>query len=68
MHEAFITEDGPIIQAVQDEMGTNDFFGLNPVLMSNDVAPVKVRRLLKKLIDEEASEQTSTKAPKVVNG
>ncbi|MCI2810655.1 aromatic ring-hydroxylating dioxygenase subunit alpha [Eoetvoesiella caeni] len=68
MHEAFITEDGPIIQAVQDEMGTNDFFGLNPVLMSNDVAPVKVRRLLKKLIDEEATRKDDTRAPRVVNG
>lgn len=50
MHTAFETEDGPIIQAVHEEMGTTDFFSLNPVLMSNDVAPVKVRRLLKRLI------------------
>ncbi|MES3015365.1 MAG: aromatic ring-hydroxylating dioxygenase subunit alpha [Pseudomonadota bacterium] len=54
MHTAFETEDGPIIEAVHDEMGTADFFSLNPVLMSNDVAPVKVRRLLKRLIAEEA--------------
>ncbi|MCI4677904.1 aromatic ring-hydroxylating dioxygenase subunit alpha [Rhodoblastus acidophilus] len=53
MHEAFVTEDGPIIEETQKEMGTSDFFSLNPVLMSNDVAPVKVRRLLHKLIEAE---------------
>jgi len=53
MHEAFVTEDGPILDAVQEEMGTDDFFSLNPVLMSNDIAPVKVRRHLKRLLELE---------------
>jgi vanillate O-demethylase monooxygenase subunit len=53
MHAAFEDEDGPIIEAVQKEMGDAEFFSLNPVLMSNDVAPVRVRRLLKRLIEEE---------------
>jgi vanillate O-demethylase monooxygenase subunit len=34
-------------------MGTTDFLGLNPVLMSNDIAPVKVRKALLKLIEQE---------------
>lgn len=55
MHTAFETEDGPIIEAVHDEMGTDDFFSLQPVLMSNDIAPVKVRRLLKRLIQQEGN-------------
>lgn len=55
MHDAFELEDGPLVQAVQREMGDADFFDLNPVLMSNDVAPVKVRRLLKRMIDAESS-------------
>jgi len=53
MHDAFVAEDGPILDAVQEEMGTDDFFSLNPVLMSNDIAPVKVRRHLKRLIEDE---------------
>lgn len=53
MHAAFEDEDGPIIEAVHDEMGTSDFFSLKPVLMSNDAAPVRVRRLLAKLIQQE---------------
>jgi vanillate O-demethylase monooxygenase subunit len=55
MHGAFANEDGPLIEAAHDEMQTADFFSLNPVLMSNDVSPVKVRRLLRKLIDAEAA-------------
>ena len=53
MHKAFETEDGPIIEAVHEEMKTSDFFSLNPVLMSNDAAPVRVRRLLRRLIEKE---------------
>lgn len=53
MHGAFENEDGPIITAVQREMGEASFFDLDPVLMSNDVAPVKVRRKLGTLIDAE---------------
>lgn len=53
MHAAFENEDGPIITAVQREMGEADFFDLNPVLMSNDVAPVRVRKLLLRLKEQE---------------
>jgi vanillate O-demethylase monooxygenase subunit len=53
MHAAFENEDGPIIEAVHHEMGTTDFFSLNPVLMTNDVAPVKVRRRLRQLIQDD---------------
>lgn len=53
MHEAFVNEDGPIIEAVQREMNTSDFFALNPVLITSDTAPVRVRRLLARMIDQE---------------
>lgn len=53
MHAAFEDEDGPLVQAVQREMGEADFFSLNPVLISNDVAPVKVRKLLDRMIKAE---------------
>lgn len=61
MHAAFEDEDGPLVKAVQQEMGSADFFSLDPVLMSNDVAPVKVRKLLDKMIRDEqkASEMTT---------
>ncbi|MDI4665623.1 aromatic ring-hydroxylating dioxygenase subunit alpha [Xanthobacter autotrophicus] len=50
MHGAFVNEDGPIIEAVEQEMGGAEFFSLSPVLMSNDAAPVRVRRLLRQMI------------------
>lgn len=55
MHAAFENEDGPVIRAVQQEMGTADFFSLDPVLMSNDIAAVKVRKLLQKMIAAETA-------------
>lgn len=53
MHGAFVGEDGPIIEAAQREMNTRDFFALDPVLITSDVAPVRVRRLLARLIEQE---------------
>lgn len=53
MHGAFVNEDGPILKAVHESMGTTDFFSLNPVLISSDSGPVRVRRILKKLIEDE---------------
>lgn len=53
MHDAFLNEDGPVMMACQEEMGEQDFFDMNPMLLSNDLAAVKVRRQLKKLIDAE---------------
>lgn len=54
MHDAFVAEDGPVLDAVHKEMGTTDLFSLNPVLLPSDVAPVKVRR---KLAEMRATEQ-----------
>jgi vanillate O-demethylase monooxygenase subunit len=53
MHDAFSSEDLPLLEAVETEMGGEDFFSLHPVLLSNDVAPVKVRRLLRQLIEQQ---------------
>lgn len=53
LHHTFENEDGAMLEAVQAEMGTTDFFGLNPVLISNDIAPIRVRRFLRRLVDEE---------------
>jgi len=57
MHEAFVNEDGPVIEAVNQEMGGAEFFALSPVLMSNDTAPVRVRRLLRQLISQQTEQQ-----------
>ena len=62
MHDAFVTEDGPVLDAVHEEMGTTDLYSLNPVLMSSDIAPIKVRRALMKLKEQERSRATADKA------
>jgi vanillate O-demethylase monooxygenase subunit len=53
---AFEEEDEPMIVACQDMMGTTDLFSLKPVLLKTDVAAVRARILLDKLIANEARE------------
>ena len=53
MIDTFKAEDEPLIAAVQAEMGGAEFWSLKPALLSSDPAPVKARRRLQKLIDEE---------------
>lgn len=55
MHGAFADEDGPILDAVQEQMETNDFLSLDPVLISSDAGPVRVRRVLQSLIEQESA-------------
>lgn len=53
MHDAFEMEDGILIAATEAEMGGKDFFDLQPMLLSNDLAAVKVRRRLRDLVENE---------------
>ena len=55
MHDAFENEDGPLIAATEREMGEEDFFDLGPMLLSNDLAAVKVRRRLRDLVANETA-------------
>lgn len=53
MHDAFENEDGPLIAATEREMDGEDFFDLKPMLLSNDLAAVKVRRRLGEIVAQE---------------
>jgi phenylpropionate dioxygenase-like ring-hydroxylating dioxygenase large terminal subunit len=53
MIETFSTEDKPIIEAQQKEMGTSDLWEQKPALLSCDVGAVQVRRTLRAIIDAE---------------
>ena len=44
------TEDQPMVQAIQDEIGSADFWSLKPVLLMHDTGPVKVRRAIDRLV------------------
>lgn len=50
---AFEMEDEPMIRACQEMMGTTDLFALKPILLKTDVAAVRARILLDKLIARE---------------
>ena len=53
MHDAFVTEDGPALDAVQQQMESTDLFAMKPVLLPSDIAAVKVRRKLDGLVQAE---------------
>jgi vanillate O-demethylase monooxygenase subunit len=52
-------QDGPMIEAVQKNMGTSDLISLRPFLFSIDAAAVRVRRTLARLIDAEVKAGTA---------
>lgn len=54
LRKAFDTQDKPMIEAVQQNMGTTDLDTLNPVMLSTDGGPVRARRVLKQLLLDEA--------------
>jgi phenylpropionate dioxygenase-like ring-hydroxylating dioxygenase large terminal subunit len=53
LRRAFNEEDKPMIEAQQRVIGTADLMSLQPGLISTDAAPIRVRRLLRRLIDEQ---------------
>ncbi|HSV84519.1 MAG TPA: aromatic ring-hydroxylating dioxygenase subunit alpha [Ramlibacter sp.] len=53
----FHEQDKPMLEAVQAMMGTPDLDSLKPVLLSSDVAAVRVRRILQSLIDAESKRE-----------
>lgn len=66
MIHTFMTEDEPLISAVQAEMGTTDFWSLKPALLSCDPAPVKARRRLQALIEQESAAMSPAQPDRVV--
>ena len=56
----FGSEDKPMIERVQQRMGDAEFWSLKPVLLPIDVAPERVRRKLKKMIDAESESTSAT--------
>lgn len=59
MYNAFSNQDKPMLSEQQQAMGTDDLFGLGPVLLPSDAGAVRARRKLEQLIRSEQS----TKAP-----
>lgn len=56
IHQAFTTEDEPMIARAQDNMGEADFWDLEPAILSSDKAAIRARRITQKLIREEGRE------------
>jgi phenylpropionate dioxygenase-like ring-hydroxylating dioxygenase large terminal subunit len=61
--QAFDHEDKPMVEAVQQRMGTADLWDSNPVLLATDAGAVRVRRRLSELIEAERSHRSEMAAP-----
>jgi len=56
---AFVGEDKPILQAVQESMGTKEFWELKPLLLACDSGAVHARRILGRMISRERGESVA---------
>jgi vanillate O-demethylase monooxygenase subunit len=54
--QVFLEEDEPMVHAAQVAMGGADFWDLRPVIMPNDAAAIRARRILKQRRSSEARE------------
>ncbi len=61
---AFVQEDNPMIEAIDEQMQGADFWSLRPTLLGNDVGSVRVRRQLEALI---AQEQSVRQTPELID-
>ena len=52
----FATEDKPMLEECQKNMGTSDLWELKPVLLTADASAVRARRLIGRLLEQEALE------------
>lgn len=59
----FETEDLPMLEAQQRAMGDQEFWSMKPILLPSDAAAVRVRRVLKGLIEAEAAQPASAAQP-----
>jgi vanillate O-demethylase monooxygenase subunit len=59
LRKAFDTQDKPMIEAVQRNMGTTDLESLQPVMLATDGGPVRARRVLRQLMEQEAGGQAA---------
>lgn len=57
--KAFGTEDEPMVRAVQDRMAGRDFWAMKPLLLPQDSAAVQARRIVDRIMADEARERVA---------
>lgn len=53
---AFLQEDRPLLEKIQQQMGDHDLWSMKPVMLGGDAGGVRARRLLEQLIAAEQRE------------
>jgi len=49
----FVEEDKPVIEAQQRLLGGTDLFDAQPVLLATDTGSIRIRRVLRQLLEQE---------------
>jgi len=60
---AFINQDEPLLEALQEVVGEREFWSLKPALLQGDIGAVEVRRALDRLIEKERLGTESPRQP-----
>lgn len=55
---AFEDQDKPILDAIQEEMGDAEFWGMKPALFQVDAAPIRMRRTVERLVAEDRAKRS----------
>src|ERR1700733_6387538 len=69
---AFVEQDERMLSAIQDAIGNQDFWGLKPCLLLDDIGAVRVRRRMDDLLKAEcvasaqSQAQSSSRSPQAV--
>ncbi|MES2257065.1 MAG: aromatic ring-hydroxylating dioxygenase subunit alpha [Pseudomonadota bacterium] len=58
----FVEQDKPMLEAQQQSVGDVDLMSLGPVLLGTDIGSVRIRRVLKAMLDAEVKAAAETKA------
>lgn len=65
LENAFVTEDKPMIEAQQRQIGSADLLDLKPALFKGDAAAIQARRILDAIRQAEAAPAVSTQTPPI---
>jgi len=64
---AFVQQDEPMVESLQDVVGDREFWSMKPTLLQGDIGTVEVRRTLDRMIEKEraAAESARQSTPTV---
>jgi phenylpropionate dioxygenase-like ring-hydroxylating dioxygenase large terminal subunit len=60
---AFVQQDEPMVEALQEVVGDREFWSMKPALLQGDIGTVEVRRALDRMIEKERAAPDHSRQP-----